>query len=94
MGESTRIELPVVIGNALGIHARPASLFVQLATQYESEIKVISGDDEVDGKSLMGLLMLAAGKDTELLLVIEGPDALMAKEAFYDLVVKRKFDEE
>ena len=94
MGESIRIELPVIIGNSLGIHARPASLFVQVASQFESDIKVKSGDDEIDGKSLMGLLMLAAGKDSELLIIIEGSDAEQAKEALFNLIVTRKFDEE
>ena len=94
MGETDKSELLITIENALGIHARPAAMFVQLASQFESDITVRKNDDEVDGKSLMGLLMLAAGKGTKLCLTFAGPDAEAAKEAFHDLIVKRKFDEE
>ena len=94
MGEVSKIELPVTIENSLGIHARPASLFVQLASTFESEIKVCVGSDEIDGKSLLGLMMLAAGKGTELLLVFEGEDADKARDAFHELIIIRKFDEE
>ena len=94
MSDASEIQLPVIIENSLGIHARPASLFVQLASQFESDIKVQSGDNEIDGKSLMGLLMLAAGKGTELLLIFKGSDATEARDAFHDLIVVRKFDEE
>ena len=94
MGESLKIELPVTIENSLGIHARPASLFVQLASTFESNITVKTDSDEIDGKSLMGLLMLAAGKGTQLLIVFEGVDAEKARDAFHDLIIIRKFDEE
>jgi phosphocarrier protein len=69
-------------------------MFVQLASQFESDITVRKDTDEVDGKSLMGLLMLAAGKGTELCITFRGPDAESAKEAFYNLIAERKFDEE
>ena len=94
MSDNFTEELNVTVLNSLGIHARPASLFVQTASQFESEIKVVCNDNEVDGKSLMGLLMLAAGKGTELTIKISGNDAKAASEAFYDLVVNRLFDEE
>ena len=94
MSELLKIELPVTIENSLGIHARPASLFVQLASSFESDIKICTDSDEIDGKSLLGLMMLAAGKGTELLLVFEGADADEARDAFHDLIIIRKFDEE
>ncbi len=94
MSEDLKIELLVTIENSLGIHARPASLFVQLASTFESEIKVRTGSDEIDGKSLLGLMMLAAGKGTELILIFEGSDADAARDAFHDLIIIRKFDEE
>jgi len=94
MGESDKSELLITIENALGIHARPAAMFVHLASQFESDITVRKDSDEVDGKSLMGLLMLAAGKGTELCITFAGPDADSAKAAFHDLIVQRKFDEE
>ncbi len=94
MSEVSKIELPVTIENSLGIHARPASLFVQLAGTFEADIKVRTDSDEIDGKSLMGLLMLAAGKGTKLILIFEGPDADKARDAFHDLIIIRKFDEE
>ena len=94
MGEESKIELPVTIENSLGIHARPASLFVQLASSFESDIIVKTESDEIDGKSLMGLLMLAAGKGTQLILIFDGEDAGKAKKAFHDLIIVRKFDEE
>jgi phosphocarrier protein len=94
MCEVSKIELPVTIENSLGIHARPASLFVQLASTFESNITVKTGDGEIDGKSLMGLLMLAAGKGTELVLEFDGEDADKARDAFHDLIIVRKFDEE
>ena len=94
MSESLTIELFITIENSLGIHARPASMFVQLATQFESDVVVRNGNDEIDGKSLMGLLMLAAGKGSELTLIFSGDDAEEARDAFHDLVVIRKFDEE
>ena len=93
MSECSTIELFITIENTLGIHARPASMFVQLATQFESDVIVKNGDDEIDGKSLMGLLMLAAGKGAQLTLIFSGSDAEKARDAFHDLVVVRKFDE-
>jgi phosphocarrier protein HPr len=91
--EDSKIELFITIENTLGIHARPASMFVQLASQFDSEVIVRNGNDEVDGKSLMGLLMLAAGKGAQLTLVFSGSDAEDARDAFHDLIVVRKFDE-
>ena len=82
MSEVFTIELLITIENSLGIHARPASMFVQLASQFESDVIVRKGEDEVDGKSLMGLLMLAAGKELSLLCCFQGVMQLMPAMPF------------
>jgi phosphocarrier protein len=86
-------ETVVKIGNADGLHMRPAMLFVDLASQYDSDIKVSSSDTEVDGKSIMQMSMLAATYGTELKIVSSGPDAQQAIDALKQLVEDRKFDE-
>jgi phosphocarrier protein len=65
----------VVVINKQGIHARPAALFVKTATRFESEIGVKKEDEVVNGKSIIGLLMLAAGQGTKLTLSANGRDA-------------------
>lgn len=94
MGSGKQIELIVKIENSLGIHARPASMLVQLASQFASEIAIEKDGEEVNGKSLMGVLMLSAGQGSRLKITIVGHDAEEAREAFVDLVVNRKFDED
>ncbi len=76
------IEKELVVRNKQGLHARPAALFVQIANKYESEIKVKKGKDEVNGKSIMGLMTLAAEKGSLIKLIIDGPDA---KDAMQEL---------
>ena len=68
------IECELTVGNRLGLHARPASLFVQTTNKYKSRIKVTKDNLEVDGKSIMGLLMLAAPMGTALKIVVDGED--------------------
>ncbi len=82
----------VTICNKLGMHARAAAKFVQLASRYESEIKISREAKEVNGKSIMGVMMLAAGKGTSIDIVGEGPDA---EQAVNDLaqLVKERFGE-
>lgn len=93
MSDVVQLEFAVKIENSLGIHARPASMIVQLASKFNSEIIIKKEDDEVDAKSLMSVLMLSAGHGTELLFFVEGDDAHDAHSAFVDLIVTRKFDE-
>ena len=69
------IEKKLVIRNKQGLHARPAALFVQIANKYESDVIVKKGKQEVNGKSIMGLLTLAAGKGNTITLKIDGSDA-------------------
>jgi len=72
------IEKNIVIKNELGLHARPAAMFVQIANKYDCDILVKRGNKEVNGKSIMGILTLAAHKDSKILLKAEGPDSQAA----------------
>ncbi len=76
------IEKKLTIQNEQGLHARPAALFVQIANKYESDIVVKKGRQEVNGKSIMGLLTLAAEKGAVLHIKANGQDA---KEAMQEL---------
>ena len=82
-------ELPIV--NRLGLHARAAARLVQAAGAYQSEIHVmVARDDlEVNGKSIMGLMMLAATCGSTLRLVVDGPDEIAAADAIAALVANR-----
>lgn len=75
-------EKKVKIVNKLGLHARPASLLVQTAMKYSSNITIIKDEYKVDAKSIMGILMLAASCGTELIIQTEGSDE---QEALVDL---------
>ena len=77
-----RIEKKITVKNKQGLHARPAALFVQIANKFDSVIKVLKDDQVVNGKSIMGILMLAAEKDSEIILVVEGTDS---EEAIVEL---------
>ncbi len=69
------IEKKVVIKNRLGLHARPAALFVQIANKFDCEITVKKGREVVNGKSIMGILMLAAPRGSKIIVRAEGSDA-------------------
>lgn len=79
----------IVISNKLGLHARAAAKFVRIAAGYQSEIMINSGNQEVSGKSIMGIMMLAAGKGTEINLVAVGPDEEEALIALENLILNR-----
>jgi len=85
--------IEVEIRNKLGMHARPAAMFVRIANQFQSEILVEKDGEEVNGKSIMGLMMLAAGCGSQLKLTANGEDSDQALEALKELI-ERKFDEE
>ncbi|MFH2139058.1 MAG: HPr family phosphocarrier protein [Candidatus Omnitrophota bacterium] len=72
------IEKSVIIKSKAGLHARPAAIFVQVANKFDSEITITKGHQKVNGKSIMGVLMLAAGQGQEVIIIAEGPDAEMA----------------
>ncbi len=76
----------VTIVNRLGLHARPAMAFVDLAQSFSSDVTVQSQDQQVDGKSIMHMMMLAATQGTELEIVAQGSDAAKACKALKKLV--------
>ena len=75
-----------VIKNKLGLHARPAALLVQTAGKFKSKVKIFKDAQEVDGKSIMGLMTLAASAGSNLKIVIEGVDEIEAMEEMTRLV--------
>ena len=82
------------ICNKLGMHARPAAQFVKRASRFSSNIWVEKDDEQVNGKSIMGLMMLAAGPGTTIRLVASGPEAEAALDALGGLVAKHFGEEE
>jgi phosphocarrier protein len=78
--------------NSLGLHARAAAKFVNTAGAFKAHIRVARGDREVDGKSIMGLLLLAAGRGSAIRITADGPDEAEALAALCALI-ERGFDE-
>ncbi len=83
----------VEIVNKLGLHARAAARFVTVASGFEAEILLRRDGTEVNGKSIMGVMMLAAARGTRLELVADGPDEAAALERLAELIANR-FDED
>lgn len=79
--------------NKAGIHARPAAMFVKTANRFGSDIYVEKDGEKINGKSIMGLMMLAAGPGSKVTLHAMGEDAAAAISEL-EALVKRKFDEE
>ena len=75
MKEVMVIERTVIIKNKQGLHARPAALFVQIANKFDSDVTVIKGKNKVNGKSIMGIMMLEAGKGAKVTIITKGEDA-------------------
>ncbi len=69
------VKKEVIVKNKTGLHARPAAIFVQMANKYESEITISKDDQKVNGKSIMGILMLAAEKGVRIIIEADGSDA-------------------
>ena len=82
----------VEIKNKLGLHARAAAKFVHTASRFKSDIKIRKGDEEVDGKSILGILLLAAGRGSVITLKADGEDERDALDAIEKLI-EAKFDE-
>ena len=81
------IEKTVVVTNRLGIHARPSTVFVQAAAKFQADIFLSKGDvSRVNGKSIMGVMMLAAEQGAEVLVEAEGTDAEQAVDALAELL--------
>lgn len=83
----------VIVANQQGIHARPSTAFVKLASKFKADVFVEIDGDTINGKSIIGLLMLAAGPGSKLKIICEGADAEDAAKALVDLV-NSKFGEE
>jgi len=86
-------EKTFTVKNRLGLHARPAALFVQTTNRYRSSIKVSKGEVEVDGKSIMGLMMLAAEEGSKVRVVADGEDekdVLQAVEKLFTTLFDEK----
>ncbi len=86
-------EKEVAIINRLGLHARPAAQLVQRASKFEAEIKLKRFNLEVNAKSIMGVMMLAAEMGSKITIIAEGPDEKEAVEAIIQ-VIQSKFGEE
>lgn len=82
----------ILIINKLGLHTRAAAKFVNLASSFEAEIYLVSGNRKVSGKNIMGIMMLAAGCGTSIDLYASGPEAQQALTQLQDLILRR-FDE-
>ena len=80
------VSRPVTVVNQLGMHARAAAKFVHLATKFQAQIRVSKDSREVDGKSIMGLLLLAAARGTTITISADGSDEREAIEALAALV--------
>ena len=89
---SDTIEAEVMIRNRLGLHARPAAAFVKITNRYQSEITVSKKDLQVNGKSIMGVMMLGAAQGSRIHLRAQGEDAKALIEELIDLV-NREFNE-
>jgi phosphocarrier protein len=86
------LEKKITIKNKLGLHARAAVKFVNLANRFGAAVKIVKGSEEIDGKSILGILTLAATQGTSIRLVISGKDEEAAMAALTELIAKR-FDE-
>ncbi|MFZ0434376.1 MAG: HPr family phosphocarrier protein [Chthoniobacterales bacterium] len=90
---STQISKDLTIENRNGLHARPSALFVKTASRFRSEIWVEKDEERVNGKSIMGLMMLAAGKGSVLRVTAEGEDATTVLTELEELI-RTRFGEE
>ena len=90
---ANRVRKELVVANKLGIHARPAAMFVKTANQFNCEVFVEKDGETVNGKSIMGLMMLAAGPGCKIRIYADGADATLAMQEI-EALMKRKFDED
>ena len=70
-----RLKKELIVKNKQGLHARPAALFVQIANKFDAKVTVSRGKEEVNGKSIMGILTLGAEKDSKIVIEADGSDA-------------------
>lgn len=88
-----KAEKEMAVVNRLGLHARPAALFVKVASRFRADVWVKKENEEVNGKSIMGLMMLAAGQGSKLHVRCEGPDAARALEEI-EALINARFNED
>jgi len=86
------LDKTVIIRNKLGLHARAAVKFVNLSNRFGSSVRIVKDGDEIDGKSILGILTLAATQGTSIRLVVAGKDEEAAMAALVELIASR-FDE-
>jgi len=86
------VEKKIVIKNKSGLHARPASLFVQIANKYDCQIDVRKGNQKVNGKSIMGIMMLAAEKGSRITIVAKGSGATEAVQELEGLLLSEMIE--
>ena len=86
------VKKDIIVKNKTGLHARPAAVFVQIANKFGSDITIIKDDQEVNGKSIMGILMLAAEKGASITIVAEGDDAEEAVEELSQILLSDDID--
>ncbi|MFA4888959.1 MAG: HPr family phosphocarrier protein [Candidatus Omnitrophota bacterium] len=84
------VKKKLVVRNKQGLHARPAALFVQIANKYEARIVVRRGQEEVNGKSIMGILMLGAEHGTPIIIEAEGADAESAVRELEKIIISEE----
>ncbi len=88
-----KIVKEITIVNRLGMHARPAAMFVRIASRFRCEVWVEKEGEEINGKSIMGLMMLAAGQGSKLNVRCEGADAAQAMQEL-EALIAAKFNED
>jgi phosphotransferase system HPr (HPr) family protein len=92
MSEQT-LQRTVIVTNPQGLHARPADMFVKVASKFESKVEVVKDSERVDGKSILAILTLAAAEGTALQLEATGRDAAQALDALAELI-RQNFSED
>lgn len=90
---ANKVSKTLTVVNKLGIHARPAAVFARTANKFKADVFVEKDGETINAKSIMGLMMLAAGPGSKLLIIATGPDAADAVQAIEDLIAS-KFGEE
>jgi len=83
------LEKKIEIKNKLGLHARAAAKFVNLANRFSSSVRIIKDGNEIDGKSILGILTLAATQGTQITLKVSGGDEAVALKALIELINNR-----
>ena len=87
------VKKKITIKNKSGLHARPAAIFVQIANKYDCEIAIRKGKQKVNGKSIMGIMMLAAEKGSRVIIVAEGDDAREAVRELEKILLSETVEE-